>query len=106
MLSTRYLDGARMTDYAYAITTLKDLQGKNAKGASVKDNQSLKAVFGDWILAGQHFYGLREQVEAGTVCILVASDLARSPSAERGEFSQAPLILEKKSRDLSPVWIL
>ena len=92
MLSTRYLDGARMTDYAYAITTLKDLQGNIANGANITDDQSLKAVFGDWILAGQRFYGMREQGEAGTVCIVVASDLARSLSADGGEFSQAPLM--------------
>jgi formylglycine-generating enzyme required for sulfatase activity len=95
MLSTRYLDGARMTDYAYAITTLKDLQGKNSNGAMSKDDQSLKAVFGDWILAGQRFYGMRDQVEAGTGCILVASDLTRPLSADGDVFSQAPRIVRE-----------
>jgi hypothetical protein len=92
MLSTRYLGGKRMTDYAYAVTTLKDFQEKTGSaGASDKDMQT---AFGALIQAGRRFYGLQNQVMAGTACALVASDFATRLSVDGGEYADAPLALQ------------
>jgi hypothetical protein len=91
MLSTRYLGGKRMTDYAYAVTTLKDFQEKaGSAGASDKDMQT---AFGVLIQAGRRFYGLQNQVMAGTACALVASDFGTRLSVDGGGYADAPLAL-------------
>ena len=98
MLSTRYLGGARLTDYAYAVTTLKDIQekasGSKAGGGGDKD---LRAVFSVSMLAAQRFYGLKEEVEGGKASALVASDFATSVSVDGGDFQEAPLALPTTS---------
>jgi TPR repeat protein len=98
MLSTRYLDGTRLTDYAYAVTILKDYQDKAGTGdARAKGDKDLKTVFGALIVAGQRFFDLREQVEAGTACALVASDVATQVSVDGGNYVEVPIALQSAS---------
>jgi hypothetical protein len=98
ILSTKHLGGARLTDYAYAVTILKDFQEKaKAQGAAARNDADLKSVFGPWITAGQRFYGLRDQVTAGKVCALLASDVATMVSVNKAEFAPAPLALPRAS---------
>jgi hypothetical protein len=98
MLTTKYLGGARLTDYAYAVTILKDFQEKaKAQGAAAWNDADLKSVFGPWITAGQRFYGLRDQVTAGKVCAILASDVATMVSVNKAEFAPAPLALPRAS---------
>jgi hypothetical protein len=85
-----------MTDYAYAVTILRDIQEKaKAQNAAAQNDADLKSVFGPWITAGQRFYGLRDQVTAGKVCALLASDFATMVSVNNGEFAPAPLSLPR-----------
>lgn len=56
MVSTRFLKGSRMSDYAYAMTLLQQAQGST----SAQTAAGLKSVFGPWMEAGQRFYALRE----------------------------------------------
>jgi hypothetical protein len=93
MLSTRYLGGARLTDYAYAVTTLKDFQEKSGAGGAGSGGQDMKTVFGALIRAGQAFYGLRDQVESGKACLLVASDVGTQLSVDGSAYAAAPLAL-------------
>jgi hypothetical protein len=96
MLTAKHLGGARMTDYAYAVTILKDFQEKaKAQGAAARNDADLKSVFGPWIAAGQRFYGLRDQVTADKACAIVASDFATMVSVNNGEFVAAPLALPR-----------
>jgi len=70
MLSTRYLNGARMTDYAYALTMIQELQS----GASLS---KVRAVFGPWIDAAKRFYAIEDQVRSGTSISWRATFLGR-----------------------------
>jgi len=98
LVSTRYLGGARMMDYAYAMTMLKDFKERaGTQGPEFKDDQDLKVVFGALTRAGQQFYGLRAQVEAGTAVALVASDVATPVSVDSREYADAPLVLTPAS---------
>jgi TolB-like protein len=64
ILSTRFLGGARLTDYAYAVTTLKDFQEKSgAQNADAAGDKDLKTVFGPMMAAGGRFFGMRKQIE-------------------------------------------
>jgi hypothetical protein len=103
MLSTRYLGGKRMTDYAYAVTTLKDFQDKAGAASAGNSDKDMKTAFGALIQAGQRFYGLKDQVMAGTACALVASDFATTVSVDGGEYADAPLTLQPTpvSREVS-----
>jgi hypothetical protein len=92
MVSTKHLGGARMTDYAYALTALQGLQS-SADPAGTELGRDLKVVFGPWMAAGQRFYGLEGQAMAGTVCVLVASDFSTAVSVDGGDFMEAPLAL-------------
>jgi hypothetical protein len=98
MVSTRYLGGDRMVDYAYAMTALKDVQDKaGTPGAQASGDRALETVFGAWIQAGQRFYGLREQVETGVACALVPSDFAMQVSVDAGDYAEGPLGLQPVS---------
>jgi hypothetical protein len=95
MVSTRYLGGKRMTDYAYAMTMLQSFQDQaGAAAANPQGNQSLKTVFGDAIRAGQKFYGMQEQVAAGKASALVASDFGKALSVNGGDYADAPAAME------------
>ena len=95
MVSTRYLGGKRMTDYAYAMTMLQSFQDQaGAAAANPQGNQSLKTVFGDAIRAGQKFYGMKDQVAAGKVRALVASDFGKALSVDGGDYADAPEAVE------------
>jgi hypothetical protein len=95
MVSTRYLGGKRMTDYAYAMTMLQSFQDQaGAAAANPQGNQSLKTVFGDAIRAGQKFYGMQEQVVAGKASALVASDFGKALSVDGGDYADAPQAVE------------
>ena len=100
MVSTRYLDGARMTDNAFAVTVLQGIQA-DAGGAQL--SPKLMTVFGTMMAAGRRFYKLKDQVESGTNSVLVASDLAIMVSVDGGEYGEAPLALKPSlgPRDLS-----
>jgi hypothetical protein len=98
MVSTRYLSGNRMTDYAYAMTTLKSLQDlAETEGASVKDDRGLNAVFGDLIRAGQRFFGLKDKVASGAAVVLVGSDFAKALSVDGGDYAEAPFAVKLAS---------
>jgi hypothetical protein len=94
MLSTRYLGGKRMTDYAYAVTTLKDFQEKTGAASAGASDKDMQTAFGALIQAGRRFYGLQNQVMAGTACALVASDFGTRLSVDGGEYADAPLALQ------------
>jgi hypothetical protein len=97
MVSTRYLDGSRLADYAYAVSTLKDVQEKTETVASNHGTEmsvDLKKAFAPWISAGTRFYSLRDQVESGTACVLVASDFSKQISVDGSDYSDAPFALQ------------
>ena len=98
MLSTRYLGGERMTDYAYAVTTLRDFHEKEGtQGAGAKDDKDIKTVFGPLMLAGRRFFDLKENVESGRACALVASDFGTKLSVDGGEMTDAPFAVQPAS---------
>jgi hypothetical protein len=101
MLSTRYLGGKRMTDYAYAVTTLKDFQEKTGAASAGGSDKDMQTAFGALIQAGRRFYGLQNQVMAGRACALVASDFGTKLSVNGGEYEDAPLAVKPESRTLS-----
>lgn len=97
MITARYLDGSRLTDYAYALTALKSIQeAAGASGSSSKDDRNLKIVFGDLIRAGQGFFALKDKVAAGAT-VLVGSDFAKALSVDGGDYAEAPLALKSAS---------
>jgi hypothetical protein len=53
----------------------------------------MKTAFGALIQAGRRFYGLQDEVMAGTACALVASDFGTKLSVDGGEYADAPLAL-------------
>jgi hypothetical protein len=91
VLASRYQGGKRLTDFAFAVTTLKELSGS---GGDFKAQRDLKAVFGPWMRAGQRFYELRPKVEAGEILALVGTDFGTPLAVEDGEAAEAPLGLE------------
>jgi hypothetical protein len=94
-VSTKYLGGKRMTDYAYAITMLQSIQEQESAGtANSEGDRNLKTVFGDTIRAGQRFYGLKDQVVAGKAYAVVASDFTKTLSMDGGDYADAPVALE------------
>lgn len=97
MITARYLDGGRLTDYAYALTALKSIQeASGASGSVSKDDRNLKAVFGDLIRAGQGFFGLKDKVASGAA-VLVGSDFARALSVDGGDYAGAPLAVKPET---------
>ena len=95
MVSTRYLNGARLTDYAYALTMLQGMQSN----PGAQTDQTLKLVFGRWIDAGARFYGLRNQVASGAACLIVASDFSRQLSVDGAGYAEAPFVLAAMTSD-------
>jgi hypothetical protein len=95
MVSTKYLGGKRMTDYAYAMTMLQNIQEQES-AATVKSegNKDLKTVFGDTIRAGQRFSDLKDQVAGGKTCAIVASDFTKALSVDGGDYADAPMAFE------------
>jgi hypothetical protein len=94
MVSTRFLKGSRMKDYAYAMTLLQQAQG----GASAQAAAGLKSVFGPWMAAGRRFYALQGATQA-SARILVASDLARQVGVNGAEAADSPLALQPAKPD-------
>jgi TolB-like protein len=95
MVSTRYLGGKRMTDYAYAMTVLQSLQEEaGAAASSLQGDKDLKTVFGEAMGAGKRFYGLKDAVAGGKAIALVASDFTKPLSVDGGEYAQAPIAVE------------
>jgi TolB-like protein len=89
MLSTRYLNGARMTDYAYALTMIQAVQ-------SDPSPQKLRSVFGPWIDAAKRFYACENKVTSGASIAVVASDLSRPLSIDGADLADTPLLLSPK----------
>ncbi len=95
-VSTRYLGGQRMTDYAYAMTMLQNIQDQaSASTANSEGNRNLKTVFGATIRAGQRFYGLKDQVAEGKARAIVASDFTKTLSVDGGDYADAPVSLDQ-----------
>ena len=90
-LSTRYLGGERLSEYAYAISTLKELKERGGAQGAESVGGEVAAVFGPWIEAGKRFAGLRDQVGSGKADAIIASDFQKPVSVEGGEYAKAPL---------------
>ena len=98
MVSTRYLGGKRMSDYAYAMTMLQNLHDEaGAATANAQPSQKLMAVFGDAMRAGQRFYGLKSQVAAGKARALIATDFSKAVSVDGGDYAEAPVAVSLAS---------
>jgi hypothetical protein len=95
LVSKRRLGGERAADCESAITALKDFEERAGKqGAGETDESEDPVAFlGGLMMAGQRFYDLREKVEAGKACALVASDFAARLSVDGGDPQDAPLAL-------------
>ena len=66
-------------------------EGRRARGANDAD---LKTVFGPWIMAGQRFYGLRDQVMAGKPARSWRATSRRGERERRRVSRRAPLALQ------------
>ena len=94
ILSARYLGGARITEYAYAVSAIDYLKETHSMSASTRE-KDLVAAFGPWIRAGRQFYDLRDEVKAGKTCVLVTTDFTKQVSIDGAPYAIAPVALQK-----------
>ena len=87
MVSTRYLGGTRMMEYAYAMTMIQATQ-------SDPSPQRLKLVFGPWIDASKRFYAIEDQMSSETSIAVVASDPSRPVSIDGADLADTPLSIK------------